>query len=293
MNAEAAALDPHEWTRQLLAHFRSPRYQPPLLPVIAVEIMALSQQREASTQEIVDVLGRDPLLAAQVLARAQSSAYTRGQATRTLLDAVMKLGLRVLRNIVFEVSLNTRVFMAPAGYVEAMERLRVHSVATGHLANLVAKHTNHPDDFAFLAGLLHDVGVAGLFIAQAELPDPPPLNVAWPGILQHHAEASGALARLWRLPKPLQAVLANHHSVTIEGQPSTLAATIVLAERLAFELAPLVGTDPSTPDRPRIMPGKDLSATPVVQQACRLLGVDGPGFVALREAAREVIARVC
>ena len=58
MNAEAAAFDPHEWTRQLLAHFRSPRYQPPLLPVIAVEIMALSQRILGPLHD-----GSDPLIA--------------------------------------------------------------------------------------------------------------------------------------------------------------------------------------------------------------------------------------
>lgn len=292
MDAQAEALDTTEWTRKLLAHFRSPRYQPPLLPIIAVEIMALSQQREASTAEIVLVLSKDPLLAAQVLTRAQSSAYARGNETRTLHDAVMKLGLRVLRNIVFEVSLNTRVFQAPPGYTEAMERLRVHSVATAHLASLVARRTGQAQDYAFLAGLLHDVGIAGLFIALADLPNPPPLTTAWPDILRFHTEASAALAHLWRLPRELQGALANHHGLTVNGEPDPLTATVVVAERFAFELAPLIGKDPSTPDRPRIMPGKDVSAGPVIQGACKLLGIDAPAFAALHAEARALLASV-
>lgn len=275
----------------MLAHFRSPRYQPPLLPVIAVELMALSQQADTSAAEIAAVLQRDPLLAAKVLKTAQSGAYVRLNPPRSLNDAVTRLGARALRDIVFEVSLNTRIFQAP-GYTEAMERLRVHSVTTAHICRELSRAVGVDGEMAFLVGLLHDVGIAGAFVALSEMPSRPSVEVAWSAVLRVHAEASGALARLWRLPPKLQVLLANHHSVMIEGKPNTLAALLCVSERFAFELAPLVGSDPSTPQRPRIMPGKDISSPDVIKQACKILRIDGTAWKRLRERAVAAVEKI-
>lgn len=285
-------IDTEELTRRVMGHFRSPRYQPPLLPVVAVEIMAISQDPDASASDIVAVVERDPLLAAKVLKLAQSSAYGGGRRpTTTLADAVARVGTRALRDMVFEVSLNTRIFQAP-GYTEAMERLRVHSVATARITHAVCRHTATSEDYAFLAGLLHDVGVAGLFIALSELPDRPDPEVAWPAVRKVHAEASGQLCALWRLPRPLVDVCRNHHDVIIDGKPSALAAVLIVAERFAFQLAPLVGDDPSTPQRPRHMPGKDLSAPDTVKAACGLLKINGAKWAAIAEDAKRIVEDV-
>lgn len=281
-------IDTDELLRRVMAHFRSPRYQPPLLPVIAVEIMALSQDEDISANDIVAIVERDPLLAAKLLKLAQSSRYSSGRRpVQTLQDAVARLGNAALRDMVFEVSLNTRIFQAQ-GYTEAMERLRVHSVATAHIARAVCRHVRVRSEYAFLAGLLRDVGVAGLFIALAEMGGPDP-HRTWPAVCRVHAEASGLLGSLWRLPKPLVEVMRHHHEVVVDGKANTLCAIVVVAERFAFELAPLVGDDPSTPQKPRRMPGKDLCASETVKAACALLGINGDTWAAIRADAKRIV----
>ena len=282
--------DTDEWTRQLLAHFRSPRYQPPVLPVTAVELMSLTQQAVITTGEVVAIFEKDPLLSAKLLMHSLSAPHGPWE-PQSLAEAAERIGLEQLRRIVFEVSLNTRVFQAPE-YTEALERLRVHSLATAHLVPELCSRLNVPGRFGFLAGLLHDVGIAGLFVALADLPDRPNLSHAWSTVLRLHAEASASLAQLWRLPRRTHLLLANHHSIHIEGRPDTLLAVMVLAERLAFELAPPVGSDTSTPDRPRRMPGKDVSSQAVVQSACTLLRVDGALWAELREVGAMLLTRL-
>ncbi len=282
-------LDTDELLRRVMAHFRSPRYQPPLLPVIAVEIMALSQDENVSASDIVAIVERDPLLAAKLLKLAQSARYSTGRRPiQTLQDAVARLGSVALRDMVFEVSLNTRIFQA-RGYTEAMERLRVHSVATAHIARAVCRRVRVRSDYAFLAGLLHDVGVAGLFIALSEMGEGADPHRTWSAVKSVHAEASGLLGSLWGLPRPLIDVMRHHHGVLVDGKPNTLCAIVVVAERFAFELAPLVGDDPSTPQKPRHMPGKDLASGETVKAACGLLNINGEKWAGIREDAKRVI----
>ncbi len=88
------------------------------------------------------------------------------------------------------------------------------------------------------------------------------------------------------------AVLGAHHSVVVDGKPSELAAVLVVADRLAFELAPLVGADPSTAGRPRAMPGKDLSEGETVKQACAVLRIDGAKWRVIRDASAACVAEV-
>ncbi len=295
MSAAAKAepeIDTEELIRRVMGHFRSPRYQPPLLPVVAVEIMAISQDPDASAKDIVAVVERDPLLAAKVLTLAQTAAYSGGRLpTKSLADAVSRLGTGALRDMVFEISLNTRIFQAP-GYTEAMERLRVHSVATARITQVVCRHTGIREDFAFLAGLLHDVGIAGLFIALAEMPDRPEPAQAWAAVQKVHAGASGQLCSLWRLPRELVDACRHHHDVIVDGKPSPLNAILIVAERLAFQFAPLVGDDPSTGQIPKHMPGKDLSGAETVKAACGLLRINGRTWSAIAEEAKKIAQEV-
>ena len=102
-SAEAPAIS--SWAR-FVAHFRAPRYEPPLLPIIAVEFMALSQDPSVADADIMKVAERDPLLAAKVLRRAQRTPGAARRPARSLSEAAALLGSRGLRDILFEISLN-------------------------------------------------------------------------------------------------------------------------------------------------------------------------------------------
>jgi putative nucleotidyltransferase with HDIG domain len=131
-----------------------------------------------------------------------------------------------------------RVFTTP-GYSTTMERVRRHSIATAHIARLIARHTDQDPEEAFLCGLLHDVGIAAALIVVDEIyGDGPRPQVAtiWPAIEAVHESAGMLLARLWDLPSPLPQVLGSHHDFTASGQPEQKIATLHLAERIAAKL---------------------------------------------------------
>lgn len=231
--------------------FESPHYQPPVLPAIALELMALTQQPEVSLDQVRELLERDAILAAQVLKVAQSALYGNGRTFASLTDAISLLGLQKVGDIFLQTALSAKVFRAK-GFKAPMEALRRHSTVTAHVARLICRQTSLPDEYAFLCGLLHDVGMAaGILIlagraptsarATKRLAQPPAFDVLAPALESVHQEASEILARAWKLPQDVQLVLRHHHHFKIAGRAHPLAAAVCLADWMASKAGAGIG----------------------------------------------------
>ena len=238
LEADAVVLESAtEFANRLKAHFASPGYQPPLLPAVALEVQQLSQKPDVNIAALVAVMEKDPVFAARVLKIAQSAAFASAGNIASLKDAVVRLGMRNLTDIAWEVAMTMRVFRAQA-YAAPMEAVRRHSTACAHLARMASSVTSIATEYAFLCGLLHDIGMAASLIVLGEQQTAQPLEPLLLGmILQRcHQEASKVIAALWKLPPDVQVVLGHHHDVIIQGHVHPLAAVVAIAEELAREL---------------------------------------------------------
>jgi HD-like signal output (HDOD) protein len=217
---------------ELRARFASPSYKPPLVPAIAVEVNQLAQRSSVDMTKLVSVLEKDPLLAARVLKLSQSAASAPSGGITSVQSAVVRIGLRNVADLAWEVALDTRVFRSQA-YGGIMEVVRKHSIVCAHLARLTASFTSIPTDYAFLCGLLHDVGMAAALVVLGN--DQQSLSESTCGevLLACHEEASRTVAALWKLPADIQLVLGNHHSVMVDKYVHPLAAIVAVAEQLA------------------------------------------------------------
>jgi putative nucleotidyltransferase with HDIG domain len=216
--------------------FSSPAYQPPALPVVALKVMELSRRPKVEFDEVVAVLEQDPMLVAKVMTRIQSAFYATQTPVRTLKQAVVRLGIGGLRDLVLEVAMNLRVFKA-ASHAQPMNLLRRHSLVTAHCARIVGRYTPVEGEYAFLCGLLHDVGIAAVLVAlsegKLEVPDP---VVLWKTVEETHEEVSAMVATLWKLPEEIKLVLANHHRLLIGGYVHPMIAVLTVAHALAEPL---------------------------------------------------------
>lgn len=274
-----------EIAERLTAVFRSPDYTPPLLPAAAVEVHRLSQTKDAQIEQILAVLEKDPLLAARVLKVASSSVYG-GQALQSLQTAVMRLGMRHLADLVWEVALNMKVFRSKA-YAGAMDAVRRHSTACAYVSRAIAKLTPVPLEYAFLCGLLHDVGAAAALHILGEGGSNSGGNPLSPEVLQvvlgkAHAEASQLVARLWALPADVQLVLAHHHNVTVQGHAHPTAAIIAVAEKVIRDEAPklVIALD------------WDETSDNALMAAREALGLTARSLEAIRKDARSILAKL-
>lgn len=222
----------------LLDLFRAPTYRPPLLPAVALELLALTRQPDVDLPEVVALLGHDPMLAGQVLRVARSAAYSRGEPLRSLEEAVVRLGLSRIADIFLRVSLESKVFRAP-GFSEPMAQLRRHSTFTAEAARLVCQRTSGLEDSGYLCGLLHDVGIAACLLALSG-----PLRGAfdgsferaWPCIESVHTSCSEMLARLWGLPADVVLVVGQHHIHEPSAPLHPVAAAVAYADCFSAQL---------------------------------------------------------
>ena len=265
--------------------FKSSSYAPPVLPAAAIELHQMSLQSDVQLSEIVSVLEKDPLLAARVVKVASSPLYG-GRAVQSLQDAVVRLGLQNVREVVWQVALNMRVFRSKA-YQAPMELVRRHSVAVAHLSRAIGKLTPVPLDYAFLCGLLHDVGAAAvlLLLEAGEGRERPLTREVLDLVLGAcHAEASAVLAGVWTLPADVALVLRHHHDADIEGHTHPTAAIIALAERVLFQL--------EAESVPGWVPGWDESSHRAWMIAQRALGLPEQALSAIEKECSKILERL-
>lgn len=249
-DADLLLTDPAAVLEKLRAVLEAPTYEPPLLPAVAIELLELSRKEDASFIDVRRLMERDPLVAAKVLRCAQSAAYSGSSGTiRTMDEALVRLGMRTLGSIFMETTMRMKVFRA-AGYEEPMRSLGRHSAATAHLARHVARRTAVFDEYSFLCGLLHDVGIAASFIVLTQLgrgQAVPSFDDVWSAVREVHETASAAVCRAWKLPPDLTLVIAHHHQVSIDGRVHPVAAVLSLADWIAAEHGYAMGEEARRP----------------------------------------------
>ncbi|HEY2734245.1 MAG TPA: HDOD domain-containing protein [Polyangiales bacterium] len=231
-----ALADSQQLQERLLAIFRSANYKPPVLPNIALELTDLTRRSNVSYEDVIKVVEKDPLIVASVLKLAQSPMYGGRLPVQSLKDALNRLGINMLRDMVWQVVVGMRLFRV-RGYTASMERLQSHSTFTAYAARIVAARSGIAAEHAFLCGLLHDVGWSGTLIAVAENEkNPPDIKTLFAAIDKMHAEAAETMAKLWHLSAEIVAVVGHHHDLNKEQKPvSVLVPVMCVAEHLADE----------------------------------------------------------
>jgi HD-like signal output (HDOD) protein len=139
----------------------------PRLPQVAGRILQLSQNPSTTIDEIVQVIATDPVLATRILMIANSAAYGGGDRVQGLEAALMRLGSRVVQDMVFAESVRMRIFSARS-YRSILEQSWKLSLGTAVACDALSRATNLERESAFLLGLLHDTGKPVLVNAIAE-----------------------------------------------------------------------------------------------------------------------------
>lgn len=218
---------------RLISVFEDPSYRPPPLPSVAMELLALSGRTDARASEVVRLLEQDEMLAGSVMRLVSSPIYSGRSTITTLKEAVIRLGFKIVRDMVFEVALRSGVFDL-AEYAETVAQVQRHSTVTAYISRIVCSKARIDGDHAFICALLHDAGFAGLLFAVTEFEgsESPPLEQLWTDIDALHERASGILATLWGLPASMADIVGHHHHLHT-GEFSKVAAAICVADRLS------------------------------------------------------------
>ncbi len=216
----------------LISVFENPAYRPPVLPAVAMDVMTVAERDDANVDEIVSLLERDSMLAATVFRLVSSPIYAGRSPIHSLKGAVLRLGVRVIRDVVFEAAIARGVFQV-GEYSDTLALIARHSTLTAYITRIVCRRAAIDADLAFICGLLHDVGFAGLLLAvkHVEGSNAPSLSMLWRHVDDLHERASRMLVERWGLPSAVAEVVGHHHHLHT-GPTARIAAAVRLADHL-------------------------------------------------------------
>jgi putative nucleotidyltransferase with HDIG domain len=187
------------------------------------------------------MISHDKSIAAQCLRVANSALFSRQKAIESIRGAVVSLGVKRLRDILWTTFL---MHLAPKGeWPLNPAAFWEHSFGTALVSQQLAKRIALPDtDKAYLCGLLHDIGE---LVNATLLPDEFRATTAF-AVAQNiplfdaerqtlgftHCETGKMLAEYWSLPEDVNRVIEFHHAPEQAPSPATLPALVNLADLL-------------------------------------------------------------
>ena len=214
------------------------------LPELTARIVDLVEDQQATARHMHSVIRQDPALASRILRVVNSAFYGLPAQVGSLERAILLLGLSAVKNIALGASL-ARMFSAKALSDQFTARdLWRHSLAVAVGARELATVGKwmQPDE-AFVAGLVHDIGllvVQQLFPAElktvVEQAAAAPTNfcaLEQAIVGADHEAFGGALAGRWRFPPLLRYAVSYHHEpLSLQPEFARFAGLIYLVDTL-------------------------------------------------------------
>jgi putative nucleotidyltransferase with HDIG domain len=213
------------------------KFQAPVLPDTHLRVMEIANKPSASAAEIADCIKTDAVVATEVMSLVNSAAYMPATPIRDLTRAVVHVGVKQVRGLMFGVAMRLSVFRK-ADAVRA-KQLWLHSLGAAVMAREIAKTSRVEPEEAFLAALLHDIGktvILGLVADEEKrhpgvrIPDP----LLWRILEEAHTAVGVRVADAWRLAPHLRQPIEMHHRVQPDSPP--LVAVVSLTDDVCRKL---------------------------------------------------------
>ena len=195
----------------------------PAMPSSITRVLSMLQDPEVEIRDLVDAIELDPGLTANLLRWANSAYFSSRMEITSVRDASVRLGLKRMNQLIITSVVAPIVGKKIQGYDLPPGSLLEHSVATAIGTNALAEQLRiELPDYAYTAGLLHDIGkiVLGNFIkVKAE----PIVNLARQEGISFveaerlvlgidHAEVGSILLERWNIPNVIAQVVRWHHA---------------------------------------------------------------------------------
>ncbi|TBW57876.1 HDOD domain-containing protein [Marinobacter halodurans] len=225
-------------------------YRLPPMPALALKILRLTTNPEATARELADLIEYDPSLSAQIMRYARSALFNYPGQINSVQEAVTRvLGFDRVAHVAMGIA-SVRAFDVPRDGMLGTDAFWRHSLYCAHLCQQMAALKGIDKGLAYLCGLLHNFGlllVGHLFPMEFEqlnrLREANPdqsmraLEMQVFGGDQEfltvgHGAIGGILHRLWQLPDAVVKTAGMHQHPEYEGEHADYVHIVQLANGL-------------------------------------------------------------
>jgi HD-like signal output (HDOD) protein len=216
------------------------------LPEVTTRIVEVVEDPKSTAQHMHDIVKNDPALAAKILKVVNSAFYGLPSQIASLDRAIVMLGLSAVKNIALAASLSQ--LFRPGAISErfAARDLWTHCIAVGVCTRLLAQASFGLAEEAFVAGLVHDVGLLieyQLFpkklrevVERCETRPQDFCAVERELIGADHQAFGAALGARWKFPPALRSAISHHHNpVRLKPELRKLVTAVQVADTICCQ----------------------------------------------------------
>jgi putative nucleotidyltransferase with HDIG domain len=142
----------------------------PLLSVVLNRALGLlSQGDDVSVRDLSAVIEEDVVITGSLLSIANSALYSGNSRVASVRPAIVRLGLRKTRNVLLGLTVSRCFTTVRAPGLWSSIRFNAHSLAVATLSDLIVQSAPAENaEWAFMAGLLHDIGLPLIVVGLPE-----------------------------------------------------------------------------------------------------------------------------
>lgn len=208
------------------------------LPEITTRIAAVVNDHRSTARDLHWIISHDPALVSRLLRLVNSALYARPIAIDSVERAIILLGFDAVYHLAIAATLGP---LFKGGKIceglTAMD-LWTHCIAVAAVSKEMAHWIGYPPaEEAFLAGLLHDVGMIAALQAcrgqlrrvceRSQVENVPFTSLELEIVGASHENLGAALARHWKFPATVREVAANHHDPLAAPEQFRVFAVLV------------------------------------------------------------------
>ncbi|MCB1307267.1 MAG: HDOD domain-containing protein [Leptospiraceae bacterium] len=132
----------------------------PSMPMIASRLTTMASNPDVDIKALAEEISHDPAITAAIIRLSNSAYYAPSRPIRSVQEAIMTLGLNVVKNIAMVAASRGILKVDLESYKMDAADMWDHCLVVGEVAQSIAllRKTKTGDDVAFTAGLLHDMG---------------------------------------------------------------------------------------------------------------------------------------
>src|SRR3954469_20453082 len=237
-----AAIDPHARVLDAVKKVNSFA----TLPEVTSKIIATVEDPKSTAGTLHKIVSHDPALVTRIMKVVNSAFYGLPGQIGSIERAIVLLGLNAIKNIAVAASLGQLFRGAKLCEGFTAKDLWTHCIAVGVTARELAKQMKLPvADEAFLAGMIHDVGILislqsfpeqlQKVCARAAAEEKPFCEIEREVIGVDHQELGAGLAEVWKFPRACQLVAGHHHKPGDLGDNRALVGLVHIADTICCQ----------------------------------------------------------
>ncbi len=218
------------------------------LPVVAGVLQKTlglyTRHEDVSISQLAANIEQDVVISGTILGIANSAMYGGHSTVSGIRQAIARIGMNKTRNVLLGLSVTRgfRTVKVPSPW--SLTRFNAHSLASATLSDLIVRNARSADpEWAFMAGLLHDIGLLVIAVGLPEQFGTMMRHTGGDATLVDqerellgftHFDIGAEMISRWNCPVPVQraAQICEHAAVDLE-QPLTLGAVVKSATTIA------------------------------------------------------------